>query len=200
MSTLERHDPGSPAASAPRAQPGYLIVRVDASGAYLGALMIADHTGLPLDFRYTDPITPTRLQRALYGGVLDRHLRGQVVLRTLLAAADHAPTLLVVDDRELLTEPGLPCEAVMLGASAAAPIGDPGTTHSQGAGSCLLQVSADEAPVRVTLAAGTPAEAERAVLDALTAIGATMDLLEPLERVRDALELIAAGEVEPDGP
>jgi hypothetical protein len=92
-----------PSKDGPR--PGYLVVRADEGGAYVGGLMVTDASGLPVDFRYTDPITPTRLQRALYGGVLDRYLRSEVVLRTLLDALETAPTLLVVDDPDLLDEP-----------------------------------------------------------------------------------------------
>ena len=75
--------------------------------------MVTDASGLPVDFRYTDPVTPTRLQRALYGNVLDRYLRAEVVLRTLLDALDAPPSLLLVDDPDLLDEPidGLPRRA-----------------------------------------------------------------------------------------
>lgn len=176
-------------------RPGHVSVRT-VDGAYVGALMVTDHTGLPLDFRYTDPVTPTRLQRVLYGGVLDRYLRCDVILQTLLAATDQQPTLLLVDDRRLLEAPGLPCPAVLVGASAAAPIGPPGTTHAQGGDWQLLQVAEGAAPVRVTLPEGLdPVRADEA-LAALTALGGTMDVLEPAGRIADALDLIAAGEVD----
>ena len=71
-------------------QPGFLVVRADDGGTYVGGLMVTDASGLPVDFRYTDPVTPTRLQRALYGAVLDRYLRSEVVLRTLLDALERA--------------------------------------------------------------------------------------------------------------
>lgn len=201
MSTVTAADgpAGASDMPAPDERPGYLVVRVDAGGAYLGALMVTDHTGLPLDFRYTDPVTPTRLQRALYGGVLDRYLRCEVVTRTLLAAVEHAPTILLVDDRLLLDEPGTPCPAALIGASAAGPIGDPGATHTPGGDSRLLQVAQGAPPVRVTLPDDVAPDRERDVLAALTRLGATMDLLEPVDRVSDALDLIAAGEAEAEG-
>lgn len=196
MTTVERCPPK------PRPEvvdlPGYLVVRSGDGTAYLGALMVTDHTGLPVDFRYTDPIEPTRLQRALYGGVLDRYLRAEVVTRTLLQALSQPPTMVVVDDRQFLDEQVAACPVVLLGTSAAGALGSVGATHAQGAGSFLLQVVDRENPVRVSLGE-TEVTQEGAVAEALLRLGATMDLLEPVERVRDALDLIAAGEVDPAG-
>jgi hypothetical protein len=184
-----------PRAHAGGHRPGYLVVRGDGDGAYLGALMVSDHTGLPLDFRYTDPITPTRLQRALYGGVLDRVLRTEVVARTLIGAVTQAPTLIVVDERALADEPLAGCPVVMLGASAAGPLGAPGAVRSHGGDSLLVQVTEGANPVRVGVTGGDAGDGPGGVIRALVELGATMDLLEPLERIREALDLIAAGEI-----
>lgn len=193
---MESPRPGARAGGSQR--PGYLVVRGDGDGAYLGALMVADHTGLPLDFRYTDPITPTRLQRALYGGVLDRHLRTEVVARTLIGAVTQAPTLIVVDERALADEPLAGCPVVVLGSSAAGPLGAPGAVHTQGGDSLLVQIVEGAHPVRVGIGADHLGAGADGVIDALVELGATMDLLEPLDRVRDALDLIAAGEITPE--
>lgn len=197
MTTAERPVPQPVAGITDR--PGYLVVRSGDGTAYLGALMVTDSTGLPVDFRYTDPIEPTRLQRALYGGVLDRYLRTEVVTRTLLGALAQPPTMLVVDDRQLLDEQVAPCPVVLLAASAAGALGPVGATHAQGGGSFLLQVAERENPVRVSMGEeAMPAHGD-AVTEALLRLGATMDLLEPVDRVRDALDLVAAGEVDPAG-
>jgi hypothetical protein len=174
------------------------VVSCEGDGAYLGALMVTDHTGLPLDFRYTDPITPTRLQRALYGGVLDRHLRTEVVARTLIGAVARPPTIIVVEERALADEPLASCPVVMLGPSAAGPLGAVGSVHSQGGDSLLLQVSEGVNPVRVAIGADETDGGGDGAIRALVELGATMDLLEPLERVREALDLIAAGEIAPE--
>jgi hypothetical protein len=173
--------------------PGFLVVRADADGTYVGGLMVTDPSGLPLDFRYTDPITPTRLQRALYGGVLDRYLRGEVVLRTLLAAVERAPTILLVDDSALLEEGIDACPVALVEPTRADPLGAPGARSAPSGGSLLLQVAEAGHPVRVILPAGKE-DASGDVADALVALGRTMDVLEPAERVRDALDLIVAGE------
>jgi hypothetical protein len=176
-------------------RPGYLVVRSDEGGSYVGGLMVTDGAGLPVDFRYTDPITPTRLQRALYGGVLDRYLRSEVVLRTLLSALERPPTLLLVDDHELLEEEIDACPVAVVSASRSEPLGAAGQRREQSTGSFLLQAVEGGHPLRVTLAPGGE-EDEAAVAGALVALGRRMDPLEPAERVREALDVIVAGEAE----
>jgi hypothetical protein len=173
-------------------RPGFLVVRAGDDGTYVGGLMVTDASGLPIDFRYTDPVTPTRLQRALYGSVLDRYLRSEVVLRTLLDALDAPPSLLLVDDPDLLDEPidGFP--VALVAGSKADPIGAPGTRSAEGTGTFLLQAGAHGNPLRVSLPAASPHEA--AVVAALVALAPRMDVLEPAARVRDALDVIVAGE------
>jgi hypothetical protein len=173
-------------------RPGFLVVRAGDDGAYVGGLMVTDASGLPVDFRYTDPVTPTRLQRALYGSVLDRYLRSEVVLRTLLDALDGPPSLLLVDDPDLLDEPidGFP--VALVAASKADPIGPAGARSAEGTGTFLLQAGGSGNPLRVSLPAGSPHEA--AVVAALVALSSRMDVLEPAARVRDALDVIVAGE------
>lgn len=171
-------------------RPGYLVVLADDGGTYVGGLMVTDTSGLPVDFRFTDPVTPTRLQRVLYGGVLDRYLRTEVVLRTLMDALEQPPSLLVVDDPGLLDEPIDICPMAFVGPSRSDPLGPVGTRSGQGSNTFLLQTSETGHPLRITL----PSESgdEEHVGTTLAELGTRMDILEPLERVRAALAVIVA--------
>ena len=171
-------------------RPGFLVVQADEDGTYVGGLMVTDTSGLPVDFRITDPVTPTRLQRALYGGVLDRYLRAEVVLRTLIAALGQPPTLLVVDDPSLLEESIDACPVALVGSSQAEPLGEVGARSGEGSQSFLLQVNDLGRPLRVALPAGS--EHEALIVATLIALAERMDVLEPVERVRDALAVIVA--------
>ncbi|MEW6583347.1 MAG: hypothetical protein AB1416_11375 [Actinomycetota bacterium] len=173
--------------------PGYLVVRIGDDGSYIGGLMVTDAHGLPLDFRYTDPVTPTRLQRALYGGVLDRYLRSEVVLRTLLGAVQQKPSVLLVDDDRLLDEDVPGCPVAYASLSRAGTLAARGAVEQEGEGVFLVQVTESGPPVRVAMAPSANGAAA-AVADGLVRLADTMDVLEPAERVRSALDLIAAGE------
>jgi hypothetical protein len=174
-------------------QPGYLVVRVGEDGSYTGGLMVTDRHGLPLDFRYTDPVTPTRLQRALYGAALDRYLRSEVVLKTLLTAVQQRPALLLVEDERLLDEEIAGCPVVFAGSSRASALGDPGTLQEEGESVYLAQIDAGGAPLRVAMAASRSGEIA-GIVGGLVELAETMDVLEPASRVRQALDLIATGE------
>ena len=60
------------------------FVAMKEGASYLGGLLLTDVSGIPLDFRYTEPITPTRLQSVLSGKALEPHLTEEVIQRTLL--------------------------------------------------------------------------------------------------------------------
>lgn len=180
-------------AGARSVQPGYLVVRVGEDGSYTGGLMVTDRHGLPLDFRYTDPVTPTRLQRALYGAALDRYLRSDVVLKTLLNAVQQRPVLLLVEDERLLDEEISGCPVVFAGASRAVALGSPGSVQEEADGVFLAQLDAGSGPLRVAVSAEKSGEIA-AIVGTLVDLSETMDVLEPAARVRQALDLIAAGE------
>ena len=55
-----------------------------------------------MDFRYTEPVRPTRLERILYGQALDIYLREEVILQSLLSAVEVKPQLWMTVDSELI--------------------------------------------------------------------------------------------------
>jgi hypothetical protein len=78
----------------------YFVVMKEGA-SYLGGLLLTDTSGIPLDFRYTEPITPTKLQGVLYGKALEPHLKEEVIQKTLLKELKIAPDLLILPASEL---------------------------------------------------------------------------------------------------
>lgn len=172
-------------------RPGYLVVQADEGGTYVGGLMVTDGNGLPVDFRFTDPITPTRLQRALYGGALDRYLRADVVAATLLRSVEQRPTMVLVEEEDLLSLPEAGCPVALVDVSRSPGMGAPGSTRTEAPDRLLVQACEDGPPVRVVVS--DPGSAG-AVAASLTALGRRMDPMEPAQRVHAALALIAVGD------
>jgi hypothetical protein len=56
---------------------GYLDVQQLDPAGYLGGLLVVDDFGLPVEFRHSVALRPTKLQRTLYGDALDRYLRSR---------------------------------------------------------------------------------------------------------------------------
>ncbi len=172
---------------------GYLDVMLAQPLGYVGGVLVADHFGLPVEFRHTLPVQPTKLQRALYGNALDRYLRTAVIAQRLLAGLEHDPPLVLVGDPLLVAEAAIPL--VHLTDSGLDPVGARGAVEPFDGASrgFLLQARADEAPLRVITEA--PAHLYAEMAEALARTSATMDIHEPMARVRAGLALIAAGDV-----
>ena len=168
------------------------MVRAGDDGTYVGGLMVTDASGLPVDFRYTDPVTPDPPP----AGPLRQRPRPLPAVRGGAAhparRARRAAEPAAVDDPGLLDEPidGFP--VALVAPSKADPIGAAGARSAEGTGTFLLQADATGHPLRVSLPAGSPHEA--AVVEALVALSARMDVLEPIGGVQDALDVIVAGE------
>jgi len=172
---------------------GYLVVELYEPLGYLGGVLVADEFGLPAEFRHTLPVRPTKLQRAIYGDALDRYVRSVVVAQRLVAGLEHRPAIVLVGDPTLVGDADIPLGH--LSEAGVDPVGPAGHVEAfTGAHSgFLLQLRRGEAPLRVVTAAPPHVYAELG--RALTAAAETMDLQEPMARVRAGLGLIAQGDV-----
>jgi hypothetical protein len=172
----------------------FLAVKEGAS--YLGGLLVTDTSGIPLDFRYTEPITPTRLQSILYGKSLEPHLKEEVIQKTLLKELKTAPDLFIIGAAELAGgwsgEAKYPVLAVQK--SQEAPLAKVGETFRAGPRELLIQLSDGAAPMRVVFAASVDAMAQEQAVQKLVEAGYHMDLVEPMERVAAALQSLVVKE------
>ncbi|MCS7309283.1 MAG: hypothetical protein RMM06_00020 [Armatimonadota bacterium] len=169
---------------------GYLTATEVEPSLFLGAAMSTDRFGLPAEFRYTEPVRATRLQRILYGSALHRYLCREVIASTLLQAMETNPQVWIVQE-ELLLEPleAMRAPVVMLLPSEAAPMDDLGATLPVGEDEMLVQLSLAGAPLRVRFGDTDPERRQHAI-QVLTEAAHTMDLLEPLHRLQQALRVV----------
>ncbi|MBP7619262.1 MAG: hypothetical protein KA743_12145 [Geothrix sp.] len=172
------------------------FMAVKEGASYLGGLLVTDTSGIPLDFRYTEPITPTRLQSILYGKSLEPHLKEEVIQKTLLKELKAPPDLFILSATELAGgwsgDVKYPVLAVQK--SQESPLSKVGDTFRSGPRELLIQLAEGAAPLRVMFAAAVePAAQEQAVAKLLEA-GYHMDLVEPLERVTAALQSLVVKE------
>ncbi|MBR1672802.1 MAG: hypothetical protein IJ702_07735 [Fretibacterium sp.] len=168
---------------------GYIIVD-GVEGQIRGASLVVDLRGIPMDFRYTDPIRPSRLERVLYGSALDTYLREELVLQSLLGAVEVKPQLWLCNDLDLvapLKETGK-VRAAFVAASSHAPLEAVGNIEpANEPNAILLQADAVSAPLRVAFPpASRPDEAQQAA-GLLVEASKTMELLEPFTRIQKAL-------------
>ena len=170
---------------------GYLVVE-DRDGVFEGAALVADTRGIPLDFRYTEPVRPTRLERILYGSALDLYLREDVLLKNLIESVETRPTLWILRDRELLRSARKHAKvpAVCLEGTTASPLDQAGLLEPQGdKHTFLFQADPISAPLRLSVTEDQLGQIQKITADLMGA-AEEMELLEPFSRMAKALESI----------
>jgi hypothetical protein len=176
----------------------YLMVSSPVPNVYIGGLMVTDSRGLPIEFRYTEPIQPTKIQQVLYGQVLSTYIKREVILETLLKNIEAKFKCLLVEDENLLDFPAKGYGIVRIVATKSSPIGPIGKTQDISPSEILLQTSAEGSPIRLTLNKANPDAGgeggDSDMVGTLLTAGQTMELVEPLKRIEKALEIICQEE------
>jgi hypothetical protein len=153
-------------AAADKLHLGFLrVISMDAG--YVGGLLVTNRIGRPLEFQCTTPVRPNRTQEVLYGPTLESFLYCEVVARTLLDRMAVKPDVLLVVQSEILPlRDNSPFPVLYLNAK------------SSKNGISIL----DDAETH------TGFEDDLEVVERLRKlVPASADLLEPLDRVKEAL-------------
>ena len=166
----------------------YIVISCRNEDEYLGGIMVVDRRGLPLEFHYTEKVNPTKLQKILYGDVLDKFIKENVLSENLFKAIKAKPDLLIIGERNLDIEQGnFKLPIVYLERTTAEPLKEVGDCKKLNEGSVLLQAQGHGYPLMVRFLNVKPEEQE-SVLEKLRKISETMDLLEPIVRIETALK------------
>lgn len=163
---------------------------LESGGNYVGAVLVTDGAGIPLEFKYTEPIKPTRIQAILYGGSLERYVKTEVIRAKLIKSLTNKPEVLFVDNSDL-TLLGR-CEGVPVVAVQRAriqPLERAGATKRPKENELIIQEQAGSDPIRLIFESADDELISRFQVLALE-LGVTMDIAEPLKRSVAALESI----------
>ena len=150
---------------------GFLTVVESSAHGLFGGYLLVDVAGRPLEFHCTAPVKVSRAQAILYGPTLHGHLHGRQIGGALLAEGAVTPVVVLTDLEPMLhvrPHTSLPV-ALVRRAAAAEPAGfTVGAAHVGPAGGD----------------AGRQAE----IHERLAELGAAVDLCEPFERIRAAID------------
>lgn len=69
---------------------------------YVGAVLIVDELGIPQEFKYTEPVSPTPLQKILYGKSLELYLTVEIIAKSLLKSVEQKPEIFLTDNISLV--------------------------------------------------------------------------------------------------
>ncbi|MFH1538041.1 MAG: hypothetical protein ABIH66_03725 [bacterium] len=170
---------------------GYIDTYHSDRNVFIGGALVTDCYGIPLEFRHTDAVSPTKLEQILYGRSLDKYLKADTLANALLKDLEKKPDLLVVPDESYYTlTRNYPFPFVQLGTVRREPLAKPGDFQEVSENEIHLQILSNREPVRIKVDrknAPTLASVKAMILE----IGRTMDIVEPFDRVRGALRAIA---------
>lgn len=175
-----------------KAKLAYGIAYSSSSKGYLGAILITDYKGFPLEFRYTDPIVPTKIQQVLYGEGLEKYLKIDVITDSLVKALSEDISVLFVQDEDLLEYKTKDIPIVRLSSTKTSPLSSPGDIQKIKNNEVLLQTANAQNPVRLLFKEDFECEGAdfEEIVDMLVKAGKFMDVDEPLARVQKTIELV----------
>ena len=180
---------------------GYVLSLSVAEDVFMGGAMVTDVHGLPLEFRYTEPVRATKLQRILYGDVLEKYIHGDVIAGNLIGRLEQKPDLFVVSEPALLDTVAAAGKRVLLMLGARVPpLKEFGAVQDISDTEYFLQVTDSGSPVRIRLPMPGDAALRAEATRLLTEAGRTMDPTEPLARVEAAIKMLWDDENKEAGP
>ncbi len=188
MLTRER----SANAAARTRQVGYFC-HLDLDKKHLGAIMVTNQVGVPLEFKYTEPVSTTKLHKILYGSSLDRYLHETVIRERLSREVRSEPEYFLTSYEEkdfLGTLAGKEMIAVQVFPLAQHESSGPFTRVRDNE----AIVEMDDGKVLRLAFSTTDDVIQRNMATWLQEIARTMDILEPMDRVISALKMLCGEE------
>lgn len=83
----------------------YLSIEKKSDETFIGGLIVSDSYGIPVEFKYTEPIKPTHLQKILYGKSIEKYLMVDILCKKLVLSIQEKPRFILVQDFSLLQTP-----------------------------------------------------------------------------------------------
>jgi hypothetical protein len=180
--------------------------------AVRGGVIVVDPTTEPLEFRCTDAVRPTTLQRLLWGKRLDGHLAANLLGTPLIKSLSQKFSIIAVKNPDFLElRRTIELPVVLLTRDSAIEFESPGPAPAPTGKTEAVAGAAQERPretasggVAETVLSNTPGRYEPIVLRChplhkddletvrllLAPVFATHDVMEPFERVSAALQMV----------
>jgi hypothetical protein len=174
-------------------QLAYLLAEAVDGDNWAGGLLVTDERGLPVDFRYVEPIRPSKLQKLIYGDSLTRYLKLEAIAGTLIKASKIQADWVFTCDQVLLELNGqVPGRLISIENGEKGRIGGRGEWRVDQPGRITFQVTESGHPVILTFRVKDTAGMEEIARD-LSWLAERLDFTEPLDRVHAALKEICSG-------
>jgi len=82
---------------------GYLMIHKDKDENYTGGVLITDGYGIPIEFKYSEPIKPSNLQKILYGKSIEKFIMVDIIAKKLLLSLQEKPRFILISDLNIIS-------------------------------------------------------------------------------------------------
>lgn len=151
---------------------GFLTAVDSPQHGLFGGYLVVDAVGRPLEFHCTVPVKVSRAQQILYGSTLHGHLHGQQIGGALLAESQALPIVVLTDHEGMMAVRPHAKQPLALVRPVDAAAVDTGITFGT---AHVMPHASDAADVAM-------------IRDRLATLAGAVDLREPFERIRAAIE------------
>lgn len=157
---------------------------------YVGGVMITDQQSIPIEFKYTEPIKPTRIHKIIYGKVLEKYIGEEVIKKNLLKEVKNVPTIYFVTELDLLGEDSAnQVPMVALQTTTLPGLNAAGEFQRVKDKEIIIQPLTSKNPLKLTFFSPEP-DVQEKVMNTLRAFIDKIDIYEPFSRVETALKAI----------
>lgn len=159
----------------------------------MGGVLVTNEIGVPVEFKYTEPVSLNRMQKTLYGAVLDRYLHEKVIRDSLARELQSNPKYIITgfEEKEYLgTLAGREMVALQEIRSASS---EPGGSLTRPRDRETV-ITTDDSPGLRAAFSTSDETLQQDMISWLQGVAQTMDLLEPLDRIKAALKIIFSDE------
>ena len=172
-------------------QVGYFChLRIDEK--HMGAVLVTNQIGIPLEFKYTEPVTATKLHRILYGSVLERYLHETVIRDRLARELRSEPDYFITpyDERDFL---GALAGREMMAIQEIKNPGDASGSFTR-VRDREVMIELEDGPTLRLAFSTSDDPVQRSMVTWLQEVGRTMDVVEPIKRMAAALKTLCGEE------
>ncbi len=154
---------------------GYLSI-LNIGGKHIGGLLVVNEYGIPMEFKYSEPITPTKLQEIIYGSSLEFYLHTEIIAKGLIQKVENRPELILVQDPSLLFEKNIVMITIL-----------PQMVQEKQENNEVI-VNLNKKSIRITFQEGI--KIDDSVVQKIVDYASKLDIIEPFDRIEKALEYV----------
>ncbi len=157
---------------------------------YIGGIMITDHFSIPLEFKYTEPIRPTRIHKIIFGKVLEKYIGEEVIKKNLFKEIKNIPAVFFVTELDLLGEDIVNhVPMVALQTTTLPGLSQAGEFQRVKEKEIIIQPITSKNPLKLTFFSPEP-DVQEKVLNILRSFVDKIDIYEPFSRIETALKAL----------